>query len=153
MQSMTYGEVGFNRMIELIENYVNQKPQYEYKISVGTDSQNFDLTKVVIVVAVNRIGNGGIFFYDIKRVKKITNLRQKIFYETNLSLKLATKISQKFHLENFNYNVDIHVDIGDNGPSSKIIPEIISWVTSLGFACKTKPYSYTASCIANRYSK
>ncbi len=139
--------------MQLIENYVNQKPQYEYKISVGTDSQNFDLTKVVIVVAVNRIGNGGIFFYDIKRVKKITNLLQKIFYETNLSLKLATKISQKFQLENFNYNVDIHVDIGDNGLSSKIIPEIISWVTSLGFACKTKPYSYTASCIANRYSK
>jgi len=153
MRSMTYGEVEFNHMIKLIKNYVNEKPQYEYKISVGTDSQNFDLTKVVIVVAVNRIGNGGIFFYDIKKVKKITNMRQKIFYETNLSLNLAAKTSEKFQQENFNYNIDIHVDIGNNGPTSKVIPEITSWITSLGFECKTKPYSYAASCIANRYSK
>lgn len=149
MKSMTYGEVDFNRMIELIRSYVNQKPQKEYQISIGTDSQNFDLTKVVIVVAVNRIGNGGIFFYDIKRVKKITNIRQKIFYETNLSLNIATKLAEKFETE----HLSIHVDAGDNGPSSVIIPEITAWINSCGFDCKTKPYSYAASSIANRYSK
>jgi predicted RNase H-related nuclease YkuK (DUF458 family) len=153
MRSITYGEVDFNSMIKLIKSYVYEKPENEYKISVGTDSQNFDLTKVVIVVAVNRVGNGGVFFYDIKRVKKITNISQKIFYETDLSINLATKISEKFQNEHFNYNIDIHVDAGNNGPSSKIIPEITAWINSLGFHCQTKPYSYAASSIANRYSK
>lgn len=153
MRSLTYGEVNFNNMVEIIKKYVNEKPEDKYKISVGTDSQNFNLTKVVIVVAINRIGKGGIFFYDVKRVKKITNIHQKIFYETDLSLNLATKILEKFHMEDFNYNIDIHVDAGEHGPSSKLIPEITSWINSLGFDCKTKPYSYVASSIANRYSK
>ncbi|MDS0526604.1 ribonuclease H-like YkuK family protein [Clostridium sp. SHJSY1] len=153
MKSLTYGEVNFDCMFELIRKYVNEKPEYEYKISVGTDSQNFDLTKVVIVVAINRVGKGGIFFYDVKRVKKITNIHQKIFCETDLSLNLATKISEKFHKEHFDYNIDIHVDAGERGDSSKLIPEITAWINSLGFDCKTKPYSYVASSIANRYSK
>ncbi|MDP4144222.1 MAG: ribonuclease H-like YkuK family protein [Bacillota bacterium] len=153
MRSMSYGEIDFNRMVQLISNYVNQESNRDYQISVGTDSQNFDLTKTVIVVAVNRIGNGGIFFYDIKRVKKITNIRQKIFYETNLSLELATKLEERLKRENLNYNITIHVDAGNNGPSSMVIPEITAWINSCGFACKTKPDSYAASCIANRYSK
>lgn len=153
MRSMTYGEVDITKMVKLIEKYVKEKPEYEYKISIGTDSQNFDLTKIVIVAAVHRIGNGGIFFYDVKRINKITNVRQKIFYETNLSLNLALKVSEKFNQDNFKYKPSIHVDAGDNGTSSKVIPEITAWINSMGFDCKTKPYSYAASSIANRYSK
>lgn len=153
MKSITYGEVDFKNMIELIKSYVNEKPEKEYQISIGTDSQNFDLTKVVIVVAIHRVGNGGIFFYDIKRVKKITNIRQKIFYETNLSINAAAKFVEIFEDEHFNYNISIHVDAGNNGPSSKIIPEITAWINSCGFDCKIKPYSYAASSIANKYSK
>ena len=153
MQSMTYGEIDFNRMIELIRNYVSQEPKKEYCISVGTDSQNHDLTKVVVVVAINRIGNGGIFFYEIKQVKKITNIRQKIIYETNLSISLATKLLEELEREHFPHNIVIHVDAGNNGPTSVMIPEITSWINSCGFDCKTKPDSYAASCIANRYSK
>ncbi|MFV9511783.1 ribonuclease H-like YkuK family protein [Tepidibacillus sp. LV47] len=86
MRSITYGEVSFERMCQIISNYISNDKGQEYKISVGTDSQNFDLTKTVIVVAVWNVGKGGIFFYDIKRVRKITNLRQKIFYETSQSI-------------------------------------------------------------------
>lgn len=153
MKSITYGEVDFKNMVELIKNYVSEKPEKEYKISIGTDSQNFDLTKVVIVVAVHRVGNGGIFFYDTKRVSKITNIRQKIFYETNISINIATKFVELFEDKYFKYDISIHVDAGDNGPSSKVIAEITSWINSCGFDCKTKPYSYAASSIANRYSK
>ncbi len=153
MRSITYGEVDFNKMIKLIEKYIHSESEFEYRVSIGTDSQNFDLTKVVIVAAVHRIGKGGIFFYEIKRIKKITNIRQKIFYETNLSLNLALKVSERFKKDNFDYKLSIHVDAGEAGNSSKVIPEITAWINSLGFDCKTKPYSYAASCIANRYSK
>jgi predicted RNase H-related nuclease YkuK (DUF458 family) len=153
MQSITYGKVDFDKMFHIIKNFVSKAPKESYNISVGTDSQNFDLTKVVLVVSVYQVGHGGIFFYEVKRVKKIYDINQKLFYETSISLELAMKLSEKFHEENFNYSIGIHVDAGQNGPTKRFIPEITSWVNACGFDCKTKPYSYAASTIANKYSK
>ncbi len=153
MRSITYGNVDFDKMFQIIKNFVGKAPKETYHISVGTDSQNFDLTKVVLVVSVHRIGHGGIFFYDIKKIKKLTNVHKKLFYETSVSIELAMKLSKKFQAENFNYGIGIHVDAGESGPTSSIIPEITTWVRSYGFACMTKPESYAASTIADRYSK
>ncbi|MCY6369337.1 ribonuclease H-like YkuK family protein [Clostridium ganghwense] len=153
MKSITYGEVSFGAMCKLIKNYISKENKEEYKITVGTDSQNYDITKVVIVVAICRIGKGGIFFYDVKKVNKITNIRQKLFYETSLSIEMATKLSSYFNEHDKKYDISIHVDAGDNGPSSSVIPEITGWVKGCGFNCNTKPNSYAASSIANRYSK
>ena len=153
MYSITHGHVTFDEMFIIIKAFIKERPDLEYRISVGTDSQNSDLTKTIRVVAVHRIGSGGIFFFEEKKIKKITDIYQKLFYETNSSLDLAAKLSDKFKHENFNYKISIHVDAGDNGPTSKIIPEISAWIRSCGFDCKTKPESYAASSIANKYSK
>ncbi|MBV7276347.1 ribonuclease H-like YkuK family protein [Clostridium thailandense] len=153
MQSITYGDVSFKSMIQIIKKYIQSDQSRKYEIAIGTDSQNFDITKVVVVVAIWRVGNGGIFFYDIKRVNKISNLRQKIFYETSLSIELAQRLSEKFNEEDFKCDISIHVDVGDDGLTSKMIPEIVGWVKSCGFTCNVKPYSYAASSIANKYSK
>lgn len=153
MQSITYGKVNFDKIFSIIKDFVNKAPKEAYKISIGTDSQNFELTKVVLVVSVYQVGHGGIFFYEVKRVKKISDINQKLFYETSISLELAMKLSKKFHDEDFNYSIGIHVDAGQNGPTKRVIPEITSWVKACGFDCKTKPDSYAASTIANKYSK
>ncbi len=153
MRSITYGNVDFDKMFQIIKKFVGKSPEETYHIAVGTDSQNFDLTKVVLVVSIHRMGHGGIFFYDIKRVKKLNNIHEKLFYETSMSLEIAMKLSKKFQNENFNYGIGIHVDAGEGGPTSSIIPEITRWVRSYGFDCKTKPDSYAASTIADRYSK
>jgi len=153
MYSPTYGKVSYERMIEIIKDFISKAPQSTYNISVGTDSQNFDYTKTVMVVAIHRIGYGGIFFYDIERVKKISNLSQRLFYETSISLDMAIKLSQTLEREKINFGISIHVDAGKNGKSSKIIPEIAGWIKACGFTCETKPNSYAASSIADRYSK
>ncbi|MGI6538851.1 MAG: ribonuclease H-like YkuK family protein [Caldicoprobacterales bacterium] len=153
MRSITYGEVSQEEMFRIIKNYILEDSSRFYHITVGTDSQNFDFTKMVMVVAVWRVGKGGIFFYDCKRVKKMTNLRQKIIYETSVSLEMAYKLSEKLKNENLDFDIDIHVDAGEGGPSSKVIPEIVGWVRSCGFECTTKPDSYASSCIANKFSK
>lgn len=153
MQSITYGQVSFNSMCQIIKNYIFKDRSREYKVTVGTDSQNYDDTKIVLVVAVWKVGAGGIFFYDIKVVDKIFSLRQKIFYEASLSIELAKQLLDKFNEENLPYDISIHVDIGKDGTTSKMIPEIVGWVNSCGFNCKIKPYSYAASSIANKYSK
>lgn len=153
MKSITHGEVSFRRMCQLIENYVKQASDCEYRITIGTDSQNYDFTKVVLVVAVWRVSKGGIFFYDIKRVNKITNLRQKLFYETSLSIEMAGRLSSFLNHGRMNYDLSIHIDAGADGASSSVIPEIVGWVKGCGFKCDTKPDSYAATSIANRYSK
>ena len=103
MQSITYGEVSYDKMFRLIKDYVMEDSSRHYHISVGTDSQDFDITKVVLVVAVWRVGKGGIFFYESKRVKKMTSIRQKILYETNMSLEMAYRLSERLKDENLNY--------------------------------------------------
>lgn len=152
MYSKTYGKVSVNKMLELIKKYINEDNNYEYKITIGTDSQNRNLTKVVVVVAIHRVTKGGIFFYDIKTENKIKNLQQKIYYETSKSLEVASKVAEVLiNIENS--NIEIHVDIGRKGKTSKLIQEITGWVQSSGFVCKIKPEAYTAQCIADRISK
>ena len=153
MRSPTYGEVTINQAFQIIKRYIQEQPEERYEITVGTDSQNSDVTKVAFVIAIWRVGKGGIFFYEIESIEKITNLQQKIYYETNLSLERASQLTKMLQDEGLSCNVSIHVDIGRNGPTAKIIPEIVGWVTSCGYKCEIKPHSYAASAIANKLSK
>ncbi len=153
MYSPTYGKVNYKEMIDIIKSFINKSPNSTYNISVGTDSQNFDYTKVVAVVAVHRVGHGGIFFYDIKTVKKITGISQKLFYETSNSLSVAMKLSEILEEEGIDFGISIHVDAGNNGQTYKLIPEIVGWIKACGFGCETKPNSYAASSIADKYTK
>lgn len=155
MKSKTFGDVSVEQMVNHINDFIKADNGYEYKISIGTDSQNKSLTKVVVVAAIHRVGRGGIFFYDIKYVPKITNVRQKIYYETALSLELASLLSQSFAEQNIQQDIEIHADVGRNkkGKTYELINEIVGWIVGSGYKYQIKPYSTTASCIADRLSK
>lgn len=153
MYSPTYGEVSYEKMIKIIKSFINKSPHSTYHISVGTDSQNFQKTKIVVVVAIHRVGSGGIFFYDIKTVNRINNISQKLIYETSNSIDLASKLAETLKKESIDLGINIHVDAGRNGKTSKLIPEIVGWIKACGFNCETKPNSYAASSIADKYSK
>ena len=53
MTSPTYGEISMERIAELISQLANESGEV-YNVMVGTDSQNFDKTKVVVVIALDR---------------------------------------------------------------------------------------------------
>ena len=154
MWSPTHGNVSFEQMYQIIKSFICQYPDHEYEITVGTDSQNHNLTKSVICVAVWRKGKGGIYFAETKYMKMITNIRQKLIHETSFSLDLALKLTNRFKSDNLELNITaIHVDAGNNGPTASFVPEIVGWVKACGFDCKIKPYSYCASSIADRVTK
>lgn len=160
MRSLTYGEVTIPEIVKIVEKYVSKNPNGEYQIIVGTDSQNFDHTKIVLVIAILQVSKGGIFFYEISRINKITNLKQKLYTETQMSLDCASKLLdafEKYYEETgFDYtklNFSIHVDAGFNGPTREVIPEIVGWVKSCGYDVHVKPESFVASSIADKYSK
>lgn len=141
---------------------IGSDPSASYELTIGTDSQNFDDTKMVEAVVLRQVGAGGIFFYRVDRVRRIGYLREKIYEETQRSLELAGALMPAFHeavdragldWESLDVRVAIHCDIGRNGATKAMLKEIAGWVQAQGYACVAKPGSYAASGVANRLSK
>lgn len=160
MKSITYGDVDIKQIVNIIDKLVSKNPMDEYQVVVGTDSQNFDKTKIVVVIALIRKSKGGIFFYDVTRVNRINNIKQKLMTETSISLDYATKLMEAFERHynetGFDYtklHFSIHVDAGFNGPTKEVIPEIVGWIKACGWDVHVKPESYVASSIADKISK
>lgn len=161
MVSPTLGTVTYEQIAESIKNYIEQDLGAHYAICIGTDSQNFDLTKIVTVITVHKLGKGGRFFYEISKIDKLKDIRRKLYTETQMSLDCAEKLFDaldKLAIESdFDYHdyvsFSIHVDAGYNGPTKQLIPEIVGWIKSYGYDCEVKPNSPAASSVANKFSK
>ena len=151
-KSPTYGILEKNEVFNYLKNTII-KNNGNYKIIVGTDSQNTYKTKMVIVICLINEGKGGSFFYHIDWLPKIKDLNTKIYTETEKSLQIARELNKFFHKENIRTNVEIHVDIGREGKTKDLIQSIIGWVTAEGFIAKIKDESYVDSTIADRISK
>lgn len=158
--SPTHGAVDMPTIARLIRKR-SLEADGEYNVLIGTDSQNFDTTKMVVVIALHHVGRGGIFFYEIQNVRRMNDIAQKLRYETMLSLDCAEALMREFEVlrKTDAYDMEkhlsfsIHVDAGANGPSKKMIPEVIGWINACGYTAVIKPDSYAASGIANKYSK
>ena len=160
MVSPTNGQVSMDDIAAIIRQKVLDG-HGEFNVMIGTDSQNFDQTKMVMVIALHNVGHGGIFFYEVSRVRRIENVKEKLFFETTLSLQCAGQLMEAFErlkeTTGFDYekslNFSIHVDAGYNGPSCQVIPEVVGWIRACGYNAVVKPESYAACSIANKYSK
>lgn len=170
MKSPTLGELSLEQIADSIVDYINEHKKFQkgFIIQIGTDSQNFDDTKIVSVIAIQDAGNGGIYFYSIKRVRKITNIYEKLYTETGLSVDLANSLIKAFEdrgytdgiminsrikLVDQDVTMSVHVDAGKYGPTRELIPGLVQYVTMSGFNAKVKPDSFAAQSIANKYSK
>jgi len=105
------GRLSFLEMMEDIHRYIRGLTSSSYKIIVGTDSMVRDNTCFISAVVVHRLGKGARYYYRKKTHSKIKSLRQKIFYETALSLELGGQITKQFS-ENgiyyFPYNIAVY---------------------------------------------
>lgn len=155
-------KVNYSQMIKIIAEYIKKDLKAEYDITIGTDSQTHSESKVVEVIAVHKVGDGGIFFYHSEYRERFRALKEKIVEETARSLENANGfldnielllLEDNIDIEKLNLNFHIHCDIGHKGKTKELIKEITNWVNSLGYDCLIKPESYTASGIANRFSK
>lgn len=159
-------EVSYSEMIKVIANYIRINPSASYDITVGTDSQNHKMTRIVEVVAICRIGDGGIFFFHREDIPKIKVLKEKIIEETNRSIENAMGFIDALQEELLEDNIDldimfnenrlafaVHADIGRRGKTKELIKEICGWIEASGFEARIKPDSYAASGVANMLSK
>ena len=162
-KSPTYGKIELNRIPDKILKFYRDHLKYESttQIIIGTDSQNFDKTKIVSVIAVISEGHGGIFFYEITQQPLIRDVRTKLHVETNDSLRVAGALveifenSKEYEEMYLNCPIAIHIDAGNStkGKTKELIPELVGWIKACGYDCSVKPDSFVASTIADRLSK
>jgi len=149
--SPTHGRLSFDRMFQHLVGFMQEQPEHRYNLIIGTDSLLGDDTIFVTAVVIHRVGHGGRYFYHKFRNRKIESLRQRILYETSLSLETASQLSAQLAKNGFSeLPVEIHLDVGDRGDTKRIIREVVGMVQGSGYAAVTKPDSYGASKVADR---
>jgi len=152
--SPTKGRLNFQGMTDEIISYIKGLPTSSYKIIIGSDSQVKRETSFVTAVIVHRLGKGARYFFRKKTHRKIKSLRQKIFYETALSLEVGSMVTEFFSDSGFDdLNVEIHIDVGTHGETKSLIREVVGMVTGSGFHAKIKPDAFGASSVADKHTK
>lgn len=163
-QSATYGNLEIEQIPEKIKDYFEKMKHFDvpFKMTVGSDSQSFDTLKLVNVIAVTCEGHGGIFFYEITRLPRTNDVRQKLTTETNESLQAMMKLTEILEGDEYaelreKMSVAIHIDAGWNpdGKTRELIPELVGWIKGCTTNCavEIKPDAYVASTIADKISK
>jgi len=152
--SPTKGKLTFQEMMDSIVGYITGLPTSAYKVIIGSDSQVRSETCFITAIVVHRLGKGARYFYRKKIQRKIKSLRQRIFYETALSLEIGSMVAHYMAdcgLDDM--EVEIHIDVGKQGETRDLIREVVGMVTGSGFNAKIKPEAYAASSVADKYTK
>ncbi len=152
--SPTVGKLSFRQMFDQLVGYMSEVPDQRYHLIIGTDSLLSEKTSFVTAIVVHRVGHGGRYFYRKQVNRKMESLRQRILFETALSLDLAGQLSAELSRNGHSeLPVEIHLDVGPNGDTKRIIREVVGMVTGSGFTAVTKPDAYGASKVADKHSK
>ena len=153
------GKMKLIKVAKEVSDYINNDSHSKYRLIVGTDSNGNGGKKADFVTAiiVYRIGHGGRYFWKKTNGGKLYHtLRDRIYQEVNLSLETAQNVLGQLQLllksgRQLNYDFQIHIDVGQNGPTREMIKEVVGMVRGNGFKAKIKPESYAASSIADKY--
>lgn len=152
--SPTRGKITLDEVFNDIKAYMLEKPQFKYKLIIGTDSHLRQDVCFVTAVIVHRIGKGARYYYRRIYKKGIASLRQRIFTETSLSLEIMDLLQPKLdELKHLNMDIEVHVDIGEKGDTKELIKEVVGWVMGSGYTVKIKPEASGASKVADKYTK
>src|SRR4030042_2107776 len=157
--SPTKGKMAIDKVVDDLVAFMSEQPDYSYQLVIGTDSKTKKLNgdekvSFVTAVVIHRKSKGGRYFWQKKKVTNLRSLRDKIYTETLLSIRLAEKVvlqlTQKLNGER--YKLEIHIDVGDVGPTREMIKEVVGMVNGNGFVAKTKPEAYGAFVVADKHT-
>ncbi len=155
--SPTDGAMNIDRVYDTIRRFIYQEPESRYKLIVGTDSHPRSQDVIFVsAIVIYRVGRGGRFFYHKENDGLNVSMKQRIFYEVSRSLDVASKLTAVFAEDRElteTLDIEIHVDVGEKGPTNEIIREVIGMVVGNGYEALIKPESYAASSVADRYTK
>lgn len=153
--SPSKGACSFEEVVSELTDFINKDVDAKYSVVVGSDSEEKSgLAEFVSVIAVHKVGFGGRYFWYKSKAEKVHSLRDRIYREATYSLDLAHKViySLKEKIADNKYGFEIHVDIGQAGPTKDMIREITGMIIGYGFVPKIKPDAFGASHVADKYA-
>ncbi|OGD86580.1 hypothetical protein A2870_02190 [Candidatus Curtissbacteria bacterium RIFCSPHIGHO2_01_FULL_41_11] len=151
--SPTYGQVDWEEALSKMAWFMGVDTTASYEIIIGTDSEAQNGTAdYVSALIVHKKGRGGIYFWGRQKVEKIFSMKQRIWQEALMSLSIAEKLVFDFaQMGLVDLNLEIHVDVGPNGPTRELIADIVGMIKANGFRVSVKPASWGASHVADRH--
>lgn len=157
--SPTKGKMAVSVMVGELVAFMSEQPEYFYKLVIGTDSKCGKHDRVrevdfITAVVIHRKDKGARYFWQKNRIGKIGSLRDKIYTETLLSIQLAERLVPQLtkKLNGERYRLEIHIDVGDQGPTREMIKEVVGMVNGNGYTARTKPEAYGAFCVADKHT-
>src|SRR3990167_4023215 len=84
------------QVAEEITRFMKAESGYRYKVVIGTDSQGFEPSSFsvdfVTAIVIQRVGNGGRYFWRRAELGKFHTLRDRIIREVIVSLELGKEV-------------------------------------------------------------
>lgn len=167
-QNLSEKYMSFEQVFQKIVQFMKRDPKGNYRLMFGTDSQvHGTYTKFITGIVVQRKKKGA--WACIRKIivpRKMTNLHERISYETSLTEEIVAMFTEERKNElidivlpniykGSSFTVEGHIDIG-SGKRNKtriFVNEMVSRMESIGVEPKIKPDAFVASCYANRYTK
>jgi predicted RNase H-related nuclease YkuK (DUF458 family) len=121
-------------------------------VHIGTDAQkSANRMEFVTVACVLNPGKGGRVFYTRRHDRKDVSLYEKLSTETWLSLDLAIRMHEAFHLSADRQQIWVHVDANpdERYDSSDYVKQLAGMVAGSGFPVLVKPNAWCASHVAD----
>lgn len=157
-------KLALTEVADEIVRFMKAEPERKYKVTIGTDSLRLatGMADFVTAVVVHRIGQGGRYFWRRQELGKFHNLRDRIIKEVLISIDLSKEVLVQLKklssTEQFlstepvpQWDFEVHVDVGENGPTKQMIQEVVGMVRAYNLEPVTKPGSYAASNVADRH--
>ena|SRR3990167_5656317 len=177
--SPTHGQMGWDETLSKIVWFMSLDTNASYDVIIGTDSEASlardesgravnGMSDFVSAIIVHKKGRGGVYFWGRQKIANLYSMKQRIWQEATISLALAQALVDDFvkmgvidtstssvrdasAVVDTGLNLEIHVDIGPNGPTRELIADIVGMIRANGFKVATKPSSWGASHVADRH--
>ena len=148
-------QIGVKELVRELLGFMQIRPEANYKIIIGSDSESLreNGADFVTAVVVHRVGNGGRYFWRRAELGKFYTLRDRIIREVLLSIDVAKEVLEalKDESSSLKWDFGIHADVGEVGETRTLIQEVVGMIRANHFEAKTKPDSYAASKVADRH--
>ena len=154
--TLNRGAIPLSEVVEDIARFVRSQPERFYKIIIGSDSVAASPASIVTAVTVWRVGNGAIHFWNTSDTEHFAVMRDRIWAEAIHSITLAQemrgRLEETLGDDFFWDGNEVHVDIGENGPTKDLIDAVTGMIKGYNFVPVIKPYSFGASIVADRHT-
>lgn len=155
--SWSKGTLSLARVFEEMTAYIRIQPERSYQVIVGSDSAARSPVPLVTAVTIRRVGNGAVHFWVTSEKKIFHTLRDRIYEEAMQSITLAQEIRSGLREKLgedilWDDRIQIHIDVGQNGPTRDLIDQVVGMVKGFGFEAVIKPGAFGASQVADRHT-